>query len=248
MFQDESYQATRLGSACGCRWNEFMPCRLRSMGPQIQHNDKELWQHKRQAYEGDSLPYCNMKTSPTKTSGSWWIRVEIDIRNQGRCMEKAHKKPATSINTSRMPGQCQTPSLQCLKVSVVTQGWAKHWQECLATRTIRILRNQTNHRKPHILKGCWGASCIFPYLLIENCKQGSPTRIWAPALSAVIHPVVLQALDPKWSTSKDQPSGFEELGIASLITRQDRQGHPVFFNLPPCFFNPPPCLFNPLFF
>lgn len=61
------------------------------MGPQIQHNDKELWQHKRQAYEGDSLPYCNMKTSPTKTSGSWWIRVEIDIRNQGRCMEKAHK-------------------------------------------------------------------------------------------------------------------------------------------------------------
>ena len=91
MFQDESYQATRLGSACGCRWNEFMPCRLRSMGPQIQHNDKELWQHKRQAYEGDSLPYCNMKTSPTKTSGSWWIRVEIDIRNQGRCMEKAHK-------------------------------------------------------------------------------------------------------------------------------------------------------------
>lgn len=160
-------------------------------------------------------------------------------------------KTWTSINTSRMPGQCQTPSLQCLKVSVVTQGWAKHWQECLATRTIRILRNQTNHRTPHILKGCWGASCIFPYLLIENCKQGSPTRIWAPALSAVIHPVVLQALDPKWSTSKDQPSGFEELGIASLMTRQDRQGHPVFFNLPPCFFNPPlvclthPCFFNP---
>lgn len=61
------------------------------MGPQIQHNDKELWQHKRQAYEGDSLPYRNMKTSPTKTSGSWWIRVEIDFRNQGRCMEKAHK-------------------------------------------------------------------------------------------------------------------------------------------------------------
>ena len=147
-----------------------------------------------------------------------------------------------------MPGQCQTPSLQCLKVSVVTQGWAKHWQECLATRTIRILRNQTNHRKPHILKGCWGASCIFPYLLIENCKQGSPTRIWAPALSAVIHPVVLQALDPKWSTSKDQTLRFWRTWDSFINNKTGSSRTSCFFNLPPCFFNPPLVCLTPCFF